>query len=116
MPRRCDAAGQAVILTALEHADADIVLVAMGVPAQELFLVNTLNSRHGRLFVGVGALFDFYAGNVSRAPALVRRLRMEWVWRLALEPARLWRRYILGNPAFLLGILRDRFAPRHPIG
>lgn len=111
-----DAAGQAVVLTALEHADADIVLVAMGVPAQELFLVNALNSRHGRLFVGVGALFDFYAGNVSRAPALVRRLRMEWVWRLGLEPARLWRRYILGNPAFLLGILRDRFAPRHPIG
>jgi len=111
-----DAASQPAVLTDLERAEADIVLVAMGVPAQELFLANALDARHGRLFVGVGALFDFLAGNVSRAPIVVRRLRMEWVWRLGLEPSRLWRRYILGNPAFLLGIVRDRFAPRRPTG
>ncbi|MEF2552359.1 WecB/TagA/CpsF family glycosyltransferase [Aurantimonas sp. A2-1-M11] len=111
-----DAAAQPGILAALERARADIVLVAMGVPAQEIFIARALDFRHGRLFVGVGALFDFCAGNVSRAPKMIRRLRMEWVWRLALEPARLWRRYILGNPAFLLGILRDRFLPHHPVG
>ncbi|KKN94395.1 hypothetical protein LCGC14_0187420 [marine sediment metagenome] len=96
------------VLDELAAAKADVVLVAMGVPAQELFIADHLSERHGRLFVGVGALFDFLAGNVARAPLAIRRLRMEWAWRLMLEPGRMWRRYILGNPLFLLGILRDR--------
>jgi exopolysaccharide biosynthesis WecB/TagA/CpsF family protein len=57
---------------------------------------------------GVGALFDFLAGKVSRAPALVRRVRLEWAWRLILEPKRLFRRYVLGNPLFLLRVVRKR--------
>lgn len=100
------------VLDDLAAAKADIVLVAMGVPAQELFIADHLDARHGRLFVGVGALLDFLAGNVARAPLIIRRARMEWVWRLMLEPGRMWRRYILGNPLFLLGILRDRLHPR----
>ncbi|WP_232845489.1 WecB/TagA/CpsF family glycosyltransferase [Aurantimonas marina] len=103
-----DHEGCARVLDDLAAAKADIVLVAMGVPAQELFIADHLGERQGRLFVGVGALFDFLAGNVARAPLAIRRLRMEWAWRLALEPGRMWRRYILGNPLFLLGILRDR--------
>ncbi|MCP3053716.1 WecB/TagA/CpsF family glycosyltransferase [Aurantimonas marianensis] len=102
------------VLDDLAAAEADIVLVAMGVPAQELFIADHLDARHGRLFVGVGALFDFLAGNVARAPLAVRRARMEWVWRLMLEPGRMWRRYILGNPRFLLGILRDRSRRERP--
>ncbi|UIJ74205.1 WecB/TagA/CpsF family glycosyltransferase [Aurantimonas sp. HBX-1] len=101
-------ADRAPVLASLAAERPDIVLVAMGVPAQELFIAEHLDARHGRLFVGVGALFDFLAGNVARAPRAVRALRLEWLWRLALEPGRLWRRYILGNPLFLLEILRDR--------
>ena len=96
------------VLDRLAAAKADIVLVALGVPAQERFIADHLDARHGHLFAGVGALFDFLAGRVSRAPRVVRALRLEWVWRLALEPRRLGRRYVLGNPVFLAGILRDR--------
>lgn len=100
------------MLADLADAHADIVLVAMGVPVQEQFIDEHLSLRHARVAIGVGALFDFLAGNVSRAPRLVRDLRMEWAYRLALEPSRLWRRYVLGNPLFLLGILRDKTLSR----
>jgi len=56
--------------------------------------------------MGVGALFDFLAERVPRAPSVVRQARMEWAFRLALEPARLWRRYLIGNPLFLARVAR----------
>jgi exopolysaccharide biosynthesis WecB/TagA/CpsF family protein len=98
----------APVLALLARERPDIVLVAMGVPAQELFIAGHLDERHGRLLIGVGALFDFLAGNVVRAPLIVRKARLEWLWRLGLEPGRLWRRYVLGNPLFLLDTVRDR--------
>ncbi|EAU43219.1 putative N-acetyl-mannosamine transferase [Fulvimarina pelagi HTCC2506] len=105
-------AGRADLLTRLEVKRFDVVLVAMGVPAQERFMTEHLDARHGGILVGVGALFDFLAGNVPRAPLAIRRLRLEWIWRLTLEPSRLWRRYILGNPIFLADILHERLARR----
>ena len=66
-------------------------------------------SNRRELLVDVGALFDFTAGKVSRAPASLRRLRCEWAYRLAEEPHRLARRYFIGNPLFLLRAYRDRF-------
>ncbi|RFC64393.1 WecB/TagA/CpsF family glycosyltransferase [Fulvimarina endophytica] len=105
-------AGRERVLADLQTGGFDVVLVAMGVPAQELFLTRHLDARHGRVAMGVGALFDFLAGEVSRAPPVIRRLRLEWVWRLMQEPGRLWRRYVLGNPSFVAGILADRFRMR----
>ncbi|WP_394155255.1 WecB/TagA/CpsF family glycosyltransferase [Loktanella salsilacus] len=89
------------VITDINASGADIVLVALGVPMQEIWI-----HRHGykldaQLVTGVGAALDFLAGNVSRAPLWVRRARSEWVWRLAQEPRRLARRYLAGNPAFL---------------
>ena len=55
---------------------------------------------------GVGALFDFISGAMPRAPMAVRRMRLEWVWRLIQEPSRLWCRYIVGNPVFLYHVFR----------
>lgn len=100
--------GVSDVLSRLEEGRFDIVLVAMGVPLQERFIVDALDHRHGRLAFAVGALFDFLAGEVVRAPRAIRRLRLEWVWRLVLEPGRLWRRYVLGNPLFIAGMLKDR--------
>ncbi|WAP69571.1 WecB/TagA/CpsF family glycosyltransferase [Jiella pelagia] len=100
--------GRAAVLERLEALRPDIVLVAMGVPAQEIFIADHLDERHGTVFVAVGALFDFIAGNVPRAPRLARQLRAEWIWRLALEPKRLFRRYVLGNPLFLRDVILDR--------
>lgn len=102
------AAGRTEVLARLSAEKPDIVLVAMGVPAQEIFIADHLDARHGTVFVAVGALFDFLAGNVPRAPRLARKLRAEWLWRLALEPKRLFRRYVLGNPLFLRDVLLDR--------
>ncbi len=86
----------------------DLLMVAMGVPAQENWIARHLDHRHGTLVFGVGALFDFLSGAVPRAPRLIRRLRSEWVWRLALEPRRLFARYVIGNPLFLYRVLKDR--------
>ncbi|MBW3098000.1 WecB/TagA/CpsF family glycosyltransferase [Pseudohoeflea coraliihabitans] len=96
------------LLAELAAFEPDITLVAMGSPAQELWIDQHFEPRHGRLVFGVGALFDFVSGKVRRAPSLMRELRLEWLYRLYLEPSRLWRRYILGNPVFLLRVLRYR--------
>jgi len=60
------------------------------------------------MLMGVGALFDFVSGQVPRAPQWVRDLRFEWVFRLLIEPGRLWHRYIVGNPLFIYRVFRYR--------
>jgi exopolysaccharide biosynthesis WecB/TagA/CpsF family protein len=97
-----------LMLAKLKAARADIVLVALGVPRQELFIARHVGPQHAVLAIGVGALLDFMAGKVPRAPLVVRRLRLEWAYRLAIEPRRLWRRYVIGNPRFLLHIFAER--------
>ena len=57
--------------------------------------------------LGVGGLFDFYSGRIPRAPLWLREIGLEWVWRLAQEPGRMWRRYLLGNPLFLYRVWRQ---------
>ena len=94
---------------------ADVVLVAMGNPLQELWIEKHAAATGAKLLFGVGALFDFTANKVPRAPFWVRSLSCEWAYRLAQEPRRLARRYLIGNPKFLLSILRDRkTAPGNP--
>ena len=92
----------------IRRCEPDVVLVAMGNPLQE-FWIEEHGARTGaKLLFGVGALFDFKSGLTPRAPALVRRLRCEWVFRLVREPRRLWRRYIFGNAVFLKDVIFDR--------
>lgn len=98
------------LLDGLKADRPDLLLVAMGNPLQEHFIAERLGQQHCSVAAGVGALFDFFADEVQRAPELVRKLRLEWIFRLWLEPRRLWRRYVLGNPAFLLRIARQYVA------
>lgn len=100
----------ASVASALRAAEADLVLVALGVPRQERFIAEVLRDGDARLAIGVGALLDFIAGKVPRAPETVRRARLEWAYRLAVEPRRLARRYLLGNPAFLVRVVRQKLA------
>jgi beta-1,4-glucosyltransferase len=86
---------QQKVRRAIEAAKADVVLVAMGNPLQESWILDNANVLSARLFIGVGALFDFLSGQKSRAPRWVRKLRMEWFYRLCHEPRRLGRRYTL---------------------
>jgi alpha-1,3-mannosyltransferase len=99
-----DPARTSEIADLVRRSRADVVLVAMGNPKQELFLRDHLAATGCRLGIGVGALFDFLAGKVPRAPSFVRRWRLEWAYRLANEPRRLAARYLIGNPLFLARI------------
>ncbi|MCQ8183949.1 WecB/TagA/CpsF family glycosyltransferase [Parvularcula maris] len=95
------------IVNTINRSGADIVLVAMGVPRQELWIDRYANSIDAPLVFAVGGLFDFMAERVSRAPRVLRSAGLEWTWRLIQEPARMWRRYILGNPVYLGHALTD---------
>jgi exopolysaccharide biosynthesis WecB/TagA/CpsF family protein len=89
------------VIADINESGADIVLVALGVPMQELWLHKNAHLLNAQLTLAVGALFDFLAGIVVRAPKIIRRAKMEWVWRLAQEPCRLANRYLAGNVMFL---------------
>jgi beta-1,4-glucosyltransferase len=85
----------------INASGAEVVLVAMGNPQQEEWILSHRRFLEARLLIGVGALFDFLAGDKPRAPAVVRRIRLEWLYRLSLEPRRLLRRYTLDIIRFL---------------
>jgi exopolysaccharide biosynthesis WecB/TagA/CpsF family protein len=93
----------------IRDSSADVVMVAMGNPLQEEWLAANLRATGCQLGVGVGAFFDFAAERVRRAPLWMNRFGVEWLWRLALEPGRLWRRYVVGNPLFLWRVVREVF-------
>jgi exopolysaccharide biosynthesis WecB/TagA/CpsF family protein len=98
----------------IRSSGAGLVFVALGNPRQELWLDGHIRSTGARLGIGVGAFFDFQAGEVRRAPAWMNHLGLEWVHRLGLEPRRMWRRYLLGNPLFIARVLRERFSAHAP--
>lgn len=103
-----------IVLARLRRFSPDITLVALGVPRQELFIARHLTIHETTLAIGVGALLDFMSGRVVRAPLVWRTLRLEWLFRLMLEPARLWGRYVVGNPRFLLRIFVQARRQRRP--
>ena len=96
------------VLDWIRLARLDVLLVGTGVPRQEQFMARHVGAREAPVAFGVGALLDFTAGKVQRAPEWARRWRVEWVWRLMMEPRRLASRYLAGNPAFLARIARQR--------
>lgn len=96
------------VVAAIRDSGAEVLMVALGNPLQELFIDEHIEATGARLGVGVGAFLDFTAGEVPRAPAWMNRLGIEWLYRLAREPGRLWRRYMVGNPVFLARLLRQR--------
>ena len=93
---------EAAAIAAVNASGADIVLVAMGVPLQDKWIARNAARLNAPVLVGVGGLFDFFAGTVSRAPHAMRVIGCEWVWRLVLEPRRMARRYLIGNARFLV--------------
>ena len=89
------------IVARINASGADILLVAMGAPLQEAFIARHSAALKPDLCMGVGGLFDFISGDKPRAPVVFRSIGMEWAWRLLIEPGRLARRYLIGNPVFL---------------
>ena len=80
----------------------------MGAPRQDLWIAERLDECGAPVAMGVGGLFNFYSQRVPRAPAWLREIGMEWAFRLLQEPRRLWRRYLVGNAAFLARVLWRR--------
>jgi len=102
-------------LTEVERAETDseikasgahVVWVALGTPKQD-FEAQRICDTLGVTTAAVGAAFDFVAGTKPEAPEWVRRLSLEWMFRLMSEPRRLWRRYLIGNSRFLMLVLRE---------
>ena len=84
-----------------------IVLVGMGTPKQELWVDRYADELGGAVVWTVGALFDYVSGHMPRAPRWLADNGLEWIFRLAIEPQRMWRRYLLGNPVFLRRVLTE---------
>ena len=94
------------VLEMINNSKADILIAGMGVPMQEKWIREN-KSKLGsvKLFVGGGAILDFLSQRIRRAPLFMRKFGLEWVFRLCLEPGRLWRRYLVGNFLFFYYIL-----------
>ena len=102
-----DAAEEAAVLDDVNRREAQLVILGMGVPRQEIWAARYRSQLiHARLVVSGGAIIDFLSGTVPRAPRWLRGLRLEWLFRLWLEPRRMWRRYILGSFVLLGHVVR----------
>ncbi|MFK4443110.1 exopolysaccharide biosynthesis WecB/TagA/CpsF family protein [Caballeronia udeis] len=94
-------------LDAVRESRPAVVILAMGMPKQERVALALKEAiTWPCLIVNGGAILDFMSGRVSRAPGMLQALHLEWLFRLAREPRRLWRRYVLGNSVFLIRSLR----------
>jgi len=91
----------AAIVALINDSRPDVLWVGLGLPKQERWIHEHLDRLRVPVIVGVGAAFGFASGRVSRAPEWIGRLGFEWVWRLAAEPRKLWRRDLLDGPRFL---------------
>ena len=100
------------LIERLNSSGASILLVAKGVPQQELWISSNAHRIDIPVLIGVGALFDFFSGDVPRAPLALRKVGLEWVHRLKNEPRRLFTRYVFGNPLFLSRVLFLRLQGR----
>ena len=89
-------------LDQIAAASPQVVFVALGAPKQEMFIDQYLRNLNVPVAVGVGGSFEIMTGVTRRAPRALQRVGLEWLYRLCQEPRRLWRRYIFGNPHFLL--------------
>jgi beta-1,4-glucosyltransferase len=103
--------GQDFVTKHIREHRPDILLVAMGNPLQERWILEWGPRLQVPLIMGVGALFEWASGEKSRSPMILRRLRLEWLYRMALEPKRLFRRYTIDFLRFLLVVLRERKFP-----
>ena len=92
----------------LNEADPDIIWVGLSSPKQDIWIARMRPKLKASLILGVGAAFDFHAGVVRQAPSWIRNAGFEFLFRIAMEPRRLWRRYIVSNAYFVYLCVRSR--------
>lgn len=101
-----------ILLDKISKSDADILFIGLGSPLQEIFSYELLslnnNSKKPLIIVPVGAAFDFISGNKSQAPKWLQDHGLEWFFRLIHEPLRLWKRYLIYGPLFLILVVDQK--------
>lgn len=95
----------AAIQRSIRAAAPDILFVGLGTPKQEFWIYANHGELNVPLSIGIGASFDFVSGIIRRAPRLLQKIGLEWLFRLLTEPRRLWRRYLISNPLFVMLVL-----------
>lgn len=96
------------IVSQINKAKPDILLLGMPSPKKELFVERYRSELQVKYILGVGGFLDILAGEVKRAPDWIQYIGLEWFYRFAQEPQRMWKRYLLGNPKFVYLVLKEK--------
>lgn len=97
------------MISAINHSNPDLLWIGMTAPKQEKWAYTHLNRLDVHCHIGtIGAVFDFFAGTIKRAPERWQRAGLEWLYRLLSEPRRMWRRYFIGNAKFIYYIMVEK--------
>jgi N-acetylglucosaminyldiphosphoundecaprenol N-acetyl-beta-D-mannosaminyltransferase len=97
------------MLIAINNVQPDVLFIGMTAPKQEKWAYENFNKIDAIHICSIGAVFDFYAGNIKRAPEWIIKIGFEWCYRLFSEPKRMWKRYLIGNTVFVKSILKEKF-------
>ena len=97
------------VINKINHLQPDILILGMGMPLQEKWLLENWDQINAKVAITAGALFDYISNNVYRVPQWMTDNGFEWLGRLIIEPRRLWKRYLIGNPLFISRILKQKF-------
>lgn len=100
-----DADREKQIIDEINDKQVDILFVGFGCPKQELWVDEHLDQLQVKSIITCGGLFDYYSGNVARAPMFIQKIGMEWLFRLMQEPGRLYKRYLYGNARYVFHMI-----------
>lgn len=103
------------VIKDINTSKADIIWVGLGYPKQEIWMYEFRKLIKCPVLIGVGAAFDFFSGNKGQAPLWMQNAGLEWLFRLLLEPKRLWRRYLINNTLFIFFLLKEAFFLKSPL-
>ena len=99
-----------LMIKIINDANPDLLWIGMTAPKQEKWIYTHLNQLNIKCHIGtIGAVFDFYAGTIKRAPLWWQKHSLEWLYRLLKEPRRMWKRYIIGNFLFVCYIIKEKY-------
>jgi N-acetylglucosaminyldiphosphoundecaprenol N-acetyl-beta-D-mannosaminyltransferase len=100
------------IIDLINQADPDLIWIGLGTPKQDLWMAKHRRKLNASIMIAVGAAFDFHTKRIPQAPAWMQRSSLEWLYRLIQEPHRLWYRYLVYNPLFVLKVIEQKLGMR----
>lgn len=109
-----DPAVNEAVLAEIKAKQPDLVMVGMGMPIQERWVLRWKNELPVKIFFPIGAAMDYLTGQVPRAPQWIQDCHFEWLFRLMLEPRRMFKRYVIGNPRFIARVLAKQYLGYRP--